>query len=103
MGGTFGGSRTSGAGRRRPVSFVALGRQHNRIEQELWDAFGRFLSQSASTLGEELARFGSEFDTGSTMPRRCTGTPYGPRALQSPANRRWRRPGPPRTSRCRCT
>jgi dTDP-3-amino-3,4,6-trideoxy-alpha-D-glucose transaminase len=47
--------------RERPVRFVALERQHARIEHELHAAFVRLLSSSAFTLGLELERFELDF------------------------------------------
>jgi dTDP-4-amino-4,6-dideoxygalactose transaminase len=46
---------------RAGVRFVALERQHARIEHELHGAFVRLLRSSAFTLGVEVERFESEF------------------------------------------
>jgi dTDP-4-amino-4,6-dideoxygalactose transaminase len=69
------------AGRRdRPVRFVALERQHARIEPELHAAFVRLLSTSAFTLGSELDRFESDFaDYCETA--HCVGVSSGTAAL----------------------
>lgn len=69
------------AGRRdRPVRFVALERQHAKIEHELHAAFVRLLTSSAFTLGPELECFESDFaDYCETA--HCVGVSSGTAAL----------------------
>jgi dTDP-4-amino-4,6-dideoxygalactose transaminase len=65
---------------RRPVRFVALERQHARIEHELHGAFVRLLNSSAFTLGTEVERFESDFaDYCETA--HCVGVASGTAAL----------------------
>jgi dTDP-4-amino-4,6-dideoxygalactose transaminase len=62
------------------VRFVALDKQHQHIEEELMEAFGRLLRTSAYTLGTEVEQFESEFadycDVG-----HCVGVSSGTAAL----------------------
>jgi dTDP-4-amino-4,6-dideoxygalactose transaminase len=62
------------------VRFVALDRQHARIERELRAAFDRLLGSSAFTLGAEVERFEAEFaDYCETS--HCVGVSSGTAAL----------------------
>jgi dTDP-4-amino-4,6-dideoxygalactose transaminase len=62
------------------VRFVALERQHARIEHELHGAFVRLLRSSAFTLGAEVERFESEFAEYSEVAN-CVGVGSGTAAL----------------------
>ena len=62
------------------VRFVALERQHERIEQELNDAFSRLLGSSAFTLGAELEMFEAEFAAYCDAAH-CVGVSSGTAAL----------------------
>ncbi len=62
------------------MSFVALERQHAKIERELHAAFARLLSSSAFTLGSELEQFESEF-AAYTDVAHCVGVASGTAAL----------------------
>jgi dTDP-3-amino-3,4,6-trideoxy-alpha-D-glucose transaminase len=62
------------------VRFVALDRQHARVERELKEAFGRLLGSSAFTLGVEVERFEAEFAEYS-QTRHCVGVASGTAAL----------------------
>jgi dTDP-4-amino-4,6-dideoxygalactose transaminase len=66
--------------RERPVRFVALERQHARIEHELHAAFVRLLSSSAFTLGRELERFETDF-AAYCQTAHCVGLASGTAAL----------------------
>jgi dTDP-3-amino-3,4,6-trideoxy-alpha-D-glucose transaminase len=65
----------------RPVRFVALERQHARIEDELHAAFLRVLSSSGFTLGAELDQFESDF-AAYTGVAHCVGVSSGTAALR---------------------
>jgi dTDP-4-amino-4,6-dideoxygalactose transaminase len=62
------------------VRFVALDRQHARIERELQAAFVRLLGSSAFTLGAELERFEAEFADYCEVAH-CIGVSSGTAAL----------------------
>jgi dTDP-4-amino-4,6-dideoxygalactose transaminase len=62
------------------VRFVALDRQHARIEDELHETFVRLLGSSAFTLGEELERFEADFAQYSEVTH-CVGVASGTAAL----------------------
>lgn len=49
--------------RGKPVGFVALDKQHRRIEQELTRAFVRLLGTSAYTLGTQVEQFETDMAT----------------------------------------
>lgn len=67
-------------GREETVPFVALGRQHAQLRQELEAAFDRLLGTSAFTLGEEVDRFEAEFAAYCNV-RHCVGVSSGTAAL----------------------
>jgi len=62
------------------VRFVALDRQHARIEDELNEAFARLLATSAYTLGTELEQFEAEFADYCEVEH-CVGVSSGTAAL----------------------
>jgi dTDP-3-amino-3,4,6-trideoxy-alpha-D-glucose transaminase len=62
------------------VRFVALERQHERIEHDLRAAFVRLLGSSAFTLGAELERFEAEFADYCEVGH-CVGVASGTAAL----------------------
>jgi dTDP-4-amino-4,6-dideoxygalactose transaminase len=62
------------------VGFVALERQHARIENELSEAFARLLGSSAFTLGTELEQFEAAFAEYSEVEH-CIGVASGTAAL----------------------
>ena len=67
-------------GRARTVPFVALERQHARIENELKATFARLLGTSAFTLGAELEQFEAEFAEYCEVSH-CVGVASGTAAL----------------------
>ncbi len=62
------------------VPFVALGRQHAPLSEELRAAFERVVDASAFVLGEEVARFEQEFAACCGV-RHCVGVGSGTAAL----------------------
>ena len=62
------------------MRFVALDRQHARIEDQLHEAFVRLLGSSAFTLGEEVERFEEDFAQYSEVAH-CVGVASGTAAL----------------------
>lgn len=62
------------------VRFVALERQHGRIEDELQSAFARLLGSSAFTLGTEVEQFEAEFAAYCDVAH-CVGVSSGTAAL----------------------
>lgn len=62
------------------VRFVALDRQHARIQRELESTFARLLGSSAFTLGTELERFEADFAEYCGAPH-CVGVSSGTAAL----------------------
>jgi dTDP-4-amino-4,6-dideoxygalactose transaminase len=66
--------------RQRSVRFVALERQHARIEHELHGAFVRLLHSSAYTLGVEVERFEAAFADYCEVEH-CVGVGSGTAAL----------------------
>jgi dTDP-3-amino-3,4,6-trideoxy-alpha-D-glucose transaminase len=62
------------------VRFVALERQHARIEDQLHETFVRLLGSSAFTLGEEVERFEADFARYSEVAH-CVGVASGTAAL----------------------
>ncbi len=66
--------------RGQTVPFVALERQHARIESELKDTFARLLGSSAFTLGTELEQFEAEFAEYCEVAH-CVGVASGTAAL----------------------
>lgn len=62
------------------VPFVALDRQHARIEQELHTVFTRLLGSSAFTLGAEVEQFEADF-AGYCGTNHCVGVSSGTAAL----------------------
>ena len=62
------------------VRFVALDKQHARIEEELTEAFARLLRTSAYTLGTEVEQFEAEF-AGYCETGHCVGVSSGTAAL----------------------
>ena len=70
------------------VRFVALDRQHARIEEELKEAFARLLESSAFTLGSEVERFEAGFRRvlrRVALRRRCVRAPPRSRSCSRPA------------------
>jgi dTDP-4-amino-4,6-dideoxygalactose transaminase len=65
---------------RRGVGFVALERQHSKIEAELCEAFARLLGSSAYTLGVEVERFEDQFARYCGVEH-CIGVSSGTAAL----------------------
>ena len=66
--------------RAQTVPFVALERQHARIDNQLKDTFARVLGSSAFTLGAELEQFEAEFASFCEAPH-CVGVASGTAAL----------------------
>ncbi len=62
------------------VPFVALDRQHARIEQELRSAFDRLIGSSAFTLGAEVEQFEADFAAYCDAAH-CVGVSSGTAAL----------------------
>lgn len=71
---------TTARTRAENVRFVALDRQHARIEEELKEAFARLLQSSAFTLGSEVERFEEDF-AGYCGVSQCVGVASGTAAL----------------------
>lgn len=72
--------KTAPARGREDVRFVALERQHSRIEDELRETFVRLLGSSAFTLGAEVEQFEAEFARYSEVDH-CIGVASGTAAL----------------------
>jgi dTDP-3-amino-3,4,6-trideoxy-alpha-D-glucose transaminase len=66
--------------RDRPVRFVALERQHARIQGKLQGAFMRLMCSSSFTLGQEVERFEAEF-AAYCEASHCVGVASGTAAL----------------------
>jgi dTDP-3-amino-3,4,6-trideoxy-alpha-D-glucose transaminase len=73
-------ARIFGQPRDRCVRFVALDRQHRRIEHELQGAFTRLVESSSFTLGVEVDRFEAEFADYCDVAH-CVGVASGTAAL----------------------
>jgi dTDP-3-amino-3,4,6-trideoxy-alpha-D-glucose transaminase len=71
---------TAAHAREEVVRFVALDRQHESIQRELNEAFGRLLGSSAFTLGEELEAFEVDFAAYCEVAE-CVGVSSGTAAL----------------------
>ena len=63
-----------------PVPFVALGRQHEPLREELREAFNRVLETDGYILGEEVERFEEEF-AAYCGTRHCVGVNSGTAAI----------------------
>jgi dTDP-3-amino-3,4,6-trideoxy-alpha-D-glucose transaminase len=72
--------RVRGQGRRKVIPFVALGRQHAALGDELRAAFDRVLGADAFILGGEVEAFESEF-AGYCEASECVGVASGTAAL----------------------
>ncbi|MGO9900842.1 MAG: DegT/DnrJ/EryC1/StrS family aminotransferase [Solirubrobacteraceae bacterium] len=62
------------------MRFIVLERQHQPLQEELYEAFGRVLASSAFTLGEEVSRFEAEFAEYCRVDH-CVGVASGTAAL----------------------